>query len=245
MKPQCNLLFLHGWGVSSNVMDALSEKTIENCNINSPSLYELAELSADFKLTSIANILVEKIQTETVVVAWSLGGLIAILLTKQTDKIKGIVFISSTPCFKNKPGWENVLDVNDIEKLKQQLAINPKQALNYFAGLIAHGDAETKKTARILKQHMAKEQDAQILSALLDELLTQDLRAEFEGLSLPVLYILAQHDSLIDPQIINQLKELQPNASYELIEGCGHAPFISQPDAMAGLVNKFLGGLHG
>lgn len=241
-KPDC--LLLHGWGLTSRVWESFSESIGAVEQIKAPCLYHAASETNDHKLESIAAILKEEINNETIIVAWSLGGVVATILAGLTDKIKGIVFIASTPCFANKPDWKNVLDPAAIKNLKQQLIKAPQQTINSFAGLIAHGEPEQKRVTRELQQSLANAKEKTVLATWLDELLQQDLREEVSELTIPSLFILAENDALIKPQLKEQIKQLQPKAACSLINNAGHAPFISRPEEVVRQINEFINEQH-
>jgi pimeloyl-ACP methyl ester esterase len=237
-KPDCVLL--HGWGSSNTIWNGFAENLSGFATIATPCLYKIAGESIDNKFKSIATTLEETIENDCVVIAWSLGGLIATVLAGITDRVKVIVFIASAPCFVNKADWHNVLDSTSVNNLQKRLLKDPKATLEYFAGLIAHGDLNQKTFIRLIRENMAKENNSAILFDWLNELLEQDLRKQFAALTIPTQHILAEHDALVNMRIEKQIKQLQANTSCSIINNCGHAPFISYPEETSKLINEFV-----
>ena len=237
-KLDCMLL--HGWGVTNTVWDRFAEDLNPIYHIVTPCLYSVASKTKDYSFESMAMQLNETITHDCVVVAWSMGGLLAMRLAALTDKIKAIIFIASPPCFVNKEGWKNTIDSKTIIDLQRKLLSNPVAALEYFGGLIAHGEVSAKNTIRTIRKHIANEKNSAILSCWLMELLKHDQRNKFVALNIPTQTILGEHDVLVRSQIEKQIKQLKPDAQCAVMKNCGHAPFVSQPEEIVKLINEFI-----
>jgi pimeloyl-[acyl-carrier protein] methyl ester esterase len=233
-----NCVLLHGWGVSNSVWDGFAKQL--NCfkSVGVPCLYTASSKAKNIE--ALAEAIKEKIENDTVVVAWSLGGLVATRLASLSNKIKAIVYIASPPCFVNKSYWKNVLEGESIHGLQDSMLNDSKATLEYFAGLIAHGDKDTKKIIRIIRTNLANEKYSGTLSIWLNELLEQDQRKEFAALNIPTLHVLAEGDALINHRIENQIKQLQPKSECAVIKNSCHAPFVGQPEATAKIINEFI-----
>lgn len=239
LKQKRECLLLHGWGVKNSVWDHLAEQLNTYGLVTTPCLYALAEKTKDYKIESMAKLLSEALNDDCVVVAWSMGGLIATQLAGLSDKIKGIVYIASTPCFVNKYGWANTIDEKTIKALQSELLCKPAATLEYFAGLIAHGDESAKKTTRVVLENLAEEKNSEVLSCWLTELQKHDHRKNFAALKIPTQIILGEHDALLDSQIEKQITQLKPSTKSVVIKKCGHAPFISRQEETHKIINGF------
>ena len=58
-----------------------------------------------------------------------------------------------------------------------------------------------------------------------------DLRRELPQLRCPTHWLLGTRDTLVPRSLPGQLSVSLPNASIDQIEGAGHAPFLSHPEA--------------
>jgi pimeloyl-[acyl-carrier protein] methyl ester esterase len=233
-------LLLHGWGVRNTVWKELTEQLGVFSKLSAPCLYEEAHKTKDNSFASMASVLNDSINSDTVVIAWSVGGLIGIPLAKLTNKIKAIIFIASTPCFVKKDGWNNVIEKENVDELQSKLSVNTKRTLDYFSGLIAHGDEKPKETNKIIRSNLATEKDNIILASWLEQMLETDQRFAFSKLEIPVEIIFGENDSLINSRIENDIKLLSPDIEIRVMEGCGHAPFISKQQATSKLINEFI-----
>lgn len=240
IEQNMDCLLLHGWGVKNTVWKSLAGQLNGYGSVLTPCLYEVAGETSDNSFVSIAHVLNDKLNKDCVVIAWSMGGLIATCLSELSKKIKAIILISSTPCFANKDQWTNTIAEKDLEDLHSKLLTNPKGALDTFSGLIAHGDKQAKTTIKHLHQCMADESHAQILSSWLYQLKEIDLRNKFASLTAPASILLGEHDALINNKIVAQLKWLNANIECIVIKDCGHAPFISKAKDTQKLIEGFL-----
>ena len=233
-------VLLHGWGTSNIVWKDFAESLKGFKKVSAPCLYELASNTKDNKFESVANVLSDKIDTEAVIVAWSIGGLVATPLAKLTSKIKAIVFIASAPCFVNKNNWSNVIDQKSIESLYESLSKDAEETLKYFAGLIAHGDESTKESNKMLRSSLADKRHKKVLSSWLMQMQEEDQRKIFAELKLPTQLILGEGDSLIKANIEKQMKHLNSNIESAVINNCGHAPFLSKQKQTSKIINEFI-----
>lgn len=240
LNQPCSCLLLHGWGLSNTVWSDFVNKLNIFDNVISPCLYEIAANAKDYTFESVATELKKTISADCVVIAWSIGGLIASCLSKQTDKIKGIIFIASTPCFVNKENWNYVIDKKNINDLQKRFSCNQKKALEYFAGLIAQSDVSSKSYNKHLRKHLAKEEHKDVLASWLLQLHTIDQRNEFASLKIPTLVILGGQDTLIKSPIEKQLQALTSNTKCAVLSNSGHAPFLAQEKETIKLINGFI-----
>ena len=231
---------MHGWGVSNNVWSSFILKLNNFENVYTPCLYDIYRRSNDQGFETAAKALSKKIKKNSIVIAWSIGGLIALRLMALTTKVRAIIFIASSPCFINKEGWTNVINKNSLSELKKRFSSDAAGGLKHFAGLVAYGDMSSSVTNKTIRQYLAAKKQTQILSSWLNELEKTDQRDRFAALEIPVQIILGQNDILIKSNIQNQIRQLNPYTHSSIIKDCGHAPFISRPDETYNVMNKFL-----
>ena len=233
-------VLLHGWGTSNKIWQDFEEQLSAFNKITAPCMYEIAEDIKDKSLESIAGRIEEKIKTDSVIVAWSLGGLVATYLAGISNKIKAIIYIASPPCFINNNNWNNVIEEKAITDLQNSLDKNTERTLDYFAGLIAHGDISVKETKKFIRNNIAEKRHKETLSSMLKEMQLIDLRKEFSKINIPVQIILGENDSLINSKIKSEVKKINPNVQCSVINNCGHAPFISKQHETIKIIDEFI-----
>ena len=223
-----DIMFLHGWGLTTRVC------------VLTPCLYSVAEKTGAAELHKIAEVLQKDILNKTVLVAWSLGGLLALQLAELSDKVVGIVFLATAPKFMNDAAWLKTIDEKELAGLGQALNTDTGSALASFITLIAHGDISSRKTARYLQSCVAKQEHQQILSCWLQELENLDLREAYSRLTLPAYVLLAEKDVLINQNINQSLTELNPRIEVDILLSCGHAFFISAAQEARSRIERFI-----
>jgi pimeloyl-[acyl-carrier protein] methyl ester esterase len=67
-----------------------------------------------------------------------------------------------------------------------------------------------------------------------------DLRPELPGVRQPVLLVHGERDGVIPRPHAEMLREGLPSAGLAVLEGCGHLPYYTHPEALAELVTRFL-----
>jgi pimeloyl-[acyl-carrier protein] methyl ester esterase len=239
MNKNMECVLLHGWGVTNTVWQSLADQLKGFNKISAPCLYEVAS-EEDSTLESIAATLNKKINSNSMIIAWSIGGLIATELASMTDNVKAIVYIASPPCFVNKNGGTNAIDNRGIEDLQDRLSKNTVSTVKYFAGLIAHGDASLKHTNKILRNNLADEKHKETLMSWLKQMQAADQTEKFSQLTLPIQIILAENDSLINSNAESEIKQLNVNVRSAVINNCGHAPFISKAEETIKIIDEFI-----
>jgi pimeloyl-[acyl-carrier protein] methyl ester esterase len=81
-----------------------------------------------------------------------------------------------------------------------------------------------------------------VLRAGLRLLYGNDLRAELKTCEVPALFLGGTRDRTILPESFIRAQDLMPNARAHLINGAGHAPFITHPDGFLDIIQGFLQG---
>ena len=243
-EGKLNCMLLHGWGVNKSIWNGFVDRLHGFDRVDVVCLYAITEEAKAGNVDALASCLKEKIKNNTVIIAWSFGGLVATRLASLCVNIKAIVYIASSPCFINKADWNNVLDKKSILDLQRNLLRDPEKTVEYFAGLIAYGDKNVKNLIATIRSSLANVIYRPTLSTWLNELIEQDQRKEFAALDMPIQYVLAEHDALISPGIIEQLKQAHPKIDCVIINNSGHAPFIAKPQETINLIDGFISAQH-
>jgi pimeloyl-[acyl-carrier protein] methyl ester esterase len=79
----------------------------------------------------------------------------------------------------------------------------------------------------------------------LETLATVDMRAVLPSIDLPVQLIHGGRDAICLPAGVHFMAEHLPNARLTVLEGLGHAPFLSRPGEFNGFLGDFLRDVYG
>jgi len=114
--------------------------------------------------------------------------------------------------------------------------VSYRLTLQRFVALQVQGSEHARSVlAQLRTQLFARGEPTR--EALHDALLLlerTDLRCEAGAISQPALVIAGERDALVPPAAGEWLSRTLPRASFRLIPGAGHAPFLSHPDAFMG-----------
>ena len=235
-----DMLFLHGWGFKNTVFSEFV-KAIENKGeALVPCLYALSEKHKDYTFDALSELISKKIKRPTIVVAWSIGGLLAHRLLKSSNQIIKTVFIASAPKMINDGGWNQTIEKDSFEKLKDGLSVDYDKTLNAFLGMVCFGDKSHKHLKQKLYPSLVGDKEANVLSAWLNEMEIDDQRELFSLNNKPALMLFGENDVLIKPGVIKQLQNLNAGIELQMIHGAGHVPFVSHLHETQQMINWFI-----
>jgi pimeloyl-[acyl-carrier protein] methyl ester esterase len=241
-----NMVFLHGWGFHSDVWLPLIpffEKDYRITLIDLPGHARSINVSWSDESDDLINRIIMHIDDNTILVGWSLGGLVATLVAqKEPQKIKSLILIACNPCFVRRDDWVNAMSLSTFEQFEQALHIDVEQILQQFVGLVCKNDEKVRAINKQLKTHLF-ECGKPAFSALqksLSLLKVTDLRSVLQQLSIPVLHVLGKQDVLVPIQLANDIKLLTPTHHINIIDNASHIPFYSQPQLVADEMIHFI-----
>jgi pimeloyl-[acyl-carrier protein] methyl ester esterase len=234
------VVFLHGWGLNHQVWSQLQQALPTQLDIYTPDLpgFGLSPCPATYDLDTVLAQLAAQIPNQSIVLGWSLGGLLAIALaSRYPEKVKTLGLIASSPCFMatdNWPGMEHRVMQQFAGQLQQDLALTVER----FLAIQAMGSSTARQDIKLLKQAVLSLPlpSAMALQGGLQLLQQLDLRQEFAALRQPVFAILGRLDSLVPVAIAPLLQNLRPATKIELLQKASHAPFISHQQEFISLL---------
>lgn len=235
------LVLLHGWGLNHQVWSQLLQALPEDLAIHTPDLpgFGLSPCPASYDLDSVLAVLAEQIPDQSIVIGWSLGGLLAIALaSRYPHKVKKLGLIASSPCFMAKDNWPGM-----ESRVMQQFAVQLQQDLaltvERFLAIQAMGSSTARQDIKLLKQAVLSVPlpSAVALQGGLELLASLDLRQEFAALTQSVFIILGHLDSLVPVAIAPLLQNLRPGLQLEILQKASHAPFISHQEEFISLLS--------
>lgn len=236
---------IHGWGFDSRVLGSLAAALESDWNIRLLDMpgyggNRAAVLPRGIDELSVS--LIDAVPANSILLGWSLGGLVALKLAGFAEKsIRAVVLLASTPCFMRKADWHGGLTEEQIQDLSRRTTEDPRRALREFARVVAEGDPASRQIARKLALLLT---DGTAVPAALTEglaiLQQTDLRQALARLSCPVLMLLGDRDALVTIHTQLAIKTDYPSVQMEMIENSGHALFISRPAIVAEKINQHL-----
>ena len=240
------LILLHGWGMSSAIWQGwlpVLEREYQVITVDLPGLGKSGFASDQpYRLDTLADLIVEQITPRLTASAlwlgWSLGGLVAAQIAQRCpEKVSGLITISTSPCFVQRPDWPEAMLAETFSSFQDSLALNPQKTLTRFAMLQGQGDPDARALLRRLKPIIAESvAGASKLSESL-ALLADDYRSLFAELSVPRLFLFADNDALV-PGAVSQSELLRNHA--HLLADAGHVPFINSEPVVTQVINDWV-----
>ena len=246
MQKECVLL--HGWGMNQGVWHQLLPKlTALNTNyvfkaLDLPGFGQNNFLPEPYTLESVAKSIAEKLADQTCIVAWSLGGLIAVYIAKHwPEKVSKIIMVASSPYFTQQDNWPGI-KVEVLENFVVQLQRNSQKTIERFLAIQALGSEHAKEDIKLLKQSINAQPEPSplALNAGLNILLNDDLRNEFSALKQPIYGIFGRLDSLVPQEAIEFMHDLNSRFESKILSKASHAPFISHPDEFIRALKRYV-----
>lgn len=235
VQPQTGkptLVLLHGWGLNQAVWQQIIPFFSDDYQLLTPDLPGFGHQQyypTPYTLTAVVAQLAQQIPPQSLVLGWSLGGLIATQLAFDfPDKIKALALVASSPCFLAKsdwPGMESKVLTQFATALSKDLALTVER----FLAIQALGSETARQDIKMLKQAVLSlplPQQAALAGGL--QLLAEhDLRQQLAGLRIPVAGCFGRLDSLVPVAMLDSLQQLCPRMDIRVLAKASHAPFIS------------------
>lgn len=240
------ILALHGFGFHQRIFDglkaalgsAVSLQTLDLTGFGTRSSEELKPLLTD--LARPAHALLD--DQPTVLIGWSLGGLVANHLAAQhPDQIKAVIHLASTPCFLARPAWPG-MPAKTLNNFQQRLLRRYAKTIVQFAALQCEGlpDAEKALAELLPFLESSPTPHPNTLAHGLRLLADTDQRALIRTLAVPQYYLLGERDALIPAAIAPLLTALSPRIEVTLLSEAAHLPFISHCQETVQLISRCL-----
>ncbi|MCW8109007.1 pimeloyl-ACP methyl ester esterase BioH [Alteromonas ponticola] len=240
------LIFLHGWGMNGGAFSQLFpylQNDFTLTVIDLPGFGENSHIVPEpFSLPALADLIASQLSERSVLVGWSLGGLIAQYLALQHEHtITGLITIASSPKFEQASGWPGI-DAELLTQFQQQLSTDYKKTIERFLAIQAMGSATARQDIKAIRQaiHEYPEPAQKALAEGLRLLSTEDLRQDINRIKQPTLRLYGRLDSLVPPSSVDQICKLHPQADSVVLPHASHAPFISHPQQTADIIRHFV-----
>ncbi len=239
-----DILLLTGWGATCAVWEpiipVLSNGYQINCVI--PSWHRDSKIAGSLgEIDNYIENLAATINRPTNIIAWSMGGLLAVKLAARfPEYIENICFIASVPKFVCQDNKNAGIDYQWFTGFLARYQTQPMSALNKFLTLLAKGDESARTSLRFLKKACDFEnydlKECGYGLALLQQL---DLLETLKTLQCNTSFIHGASDAVVS-LVSAQHAAYISDSPLSIISGAGHAPHISQPDAVARIINTYL-----
>ena len=239
------LVLVHGWGLHGGIWDEfvpLLETAFRVTRVDLPG-HGRSVWQGQETLDAMVAAVLDTVPPRAAWLGWSLGGLVAARAALQApERVNALVMLAGTPCFVRQPGWRSAMLPCLLESFAAELRDDYDHALNRFLSLQVRGSEHAGRVLRTLRAKLLAqgEPEPAALQAGLEILRSTDLRAAVAGVTCPVLLLMGERDLLVPAAAGAAAARLFPDARVAVVAGAGHAPFIQQPQLVAGHLQAFL-----
>ncbi len=249
------ILLIHGWGMNSSVWVDIGQyleqlhpeqliRSVDLPGYGHSSGYGQNELGGDYNSRTLAQSLEPLFEgKQTTIIAWSLGGLVAIeLLAQKKVNVSKLLMVSSTPKFVQSDDWQHAVEARIFEEFSQSLVNDHRATLRRFLAIQTMGSRTVRADTKILQTQLflRGEPDERALQMGLTMLLKEDKRQQLKTVTdVPISLIAGKQDTLAKYQGQKELS-LCDNVSLYTLSGAGHAPFISHPEEFKQILKNII-----
>ncbi len=243
-----HIIFLHGWGQSTQIwhqqVKHFSPLT-RSYAINLPGHGGSPDIATEAWLTHLQQEIQHHINTHnqpTILVGWSLGGQIVIKLQQELKGLSGLVLVSTTPRFRQHHDWMSGCSDEVWQGFSQAAETQNPKLMQRFFQMMLHGDKLSRHALRdIAKTAINKDNPptAPALQAGLSYLSDLDLRQNLTSITCPTLVVHGQQDVIVPVAAGQYLAQQIPHAELQIFEDCGHAPFLTHHVAFNQLLEQW------
>jgi pimeloyl-[acyl-carrier protein] methyl ester esterase len=237
------LVLLHGWALNHKIFADLMVNLERDCIAPDLPGHGNAPDLPVWQAQDLAEHLLRELPATFDLLGWSISAQIALQIAAVApERVKRLILIGATPKFIRADDWPHAVTSQTLATLRQQITLNTSRTIREFLALQVRGDSAATATLQRLQQALAEGGEGQpaALQAALDWLETTDQRPWLGNIHQQTLVVAGQYDRIVHPEASKSLANQLPNALYLEIPRCGHAPFISHPDEIQGLVQEFL-----
>jgi pimeloyl-[acyl-carrier protein] methyl ester esterase len=241
-KP--TLTLVHGWGMNARVFDTLAEllaADFEVCALNLPG-HGGRNAVADNTLQGWADDLARQLPDHTILLGWSLGGLVAMRAALDyPHKVARLVLLASTPKFVATEDWTRGISPDALQDFGAALVADPGATLLRFLSLQTRGMPGQKALLQLLRQVLLAVPipSSETLVGGLSILRDTDLRDELSRLKQPTLVLHGALDTLTPASAGAWLAGALPDVRHVEIARGAHAPHLSHAEAVATAIGRF------
>lgn len=246
------IVFVHGWAMSSRVW-RFQRGLVDGCRLifldqrghgqSSPAAgYGVQDFAGD-----LAAVFEGLALENAVAIGWSMGVQVVLqAFPALRARLAAMVLVCGTPRFTVADDYPHGQPPVEVKGMGLNLRRDYQKTMGgFFRAMFAEGEMDGAQYQRIVHEIVMGGQSPDPDAALqaLQILSTADLRDELPRVDRPVLLVHGESDRTCPVAASRYMAKRLPMAGLQIMEGCGHAPFMTRPDEFNGLVRSFLAGL--
>jgi pimeloyl-[acyl-carrier protein] methyl ester esterase len=239
------IVLVHGWAMHSGIWRDFAQQLAQNYQVTCIDLpgHGRSEKIDSFTLEQISEALVNAISDESSCwLGWSLGATVVLDIAKRyPERVNSLVLLAGNPSFTQTAQWPG-MNVGLLDAFAGKLNEDCQATLIRFLSLQVNNLPDYKTSLRTLKSVVLEcdVPDNETLQGGLNILKHADLRPVLSDASVPVSVILGTRDTLVPVSAGQNMQELTPDITLNIIDKAGHVPFLSHPQEVLAIVSRFM-----
>ena len=239
------MVLVHGWAMHSGIWRDFAQQLAQNYQVTCIDLpgHGRSEKIDSFTLERISDALVNAASDENACwLGWSLGATIVLDIAKRfPERINSLILLAGNPAFTQKAKWPG-MQVGLLDAFADKLNEDCQATLLRFLSLQVNNSPDYKTLLRTLKSAVMEcdAPDNETLQGGLEILKNADLRPALSGTNVPVSVILGTWDTLVPVSAGQNMQELAPDITLNIIDKAGHVPFLSHPQELLAIISRFM-----
>ena len=241
-----DIVLLHGWGFNSAVWHKVADELAENFRvtlIDLPGFGRSVDEKIAYDINALVDLLVKVIPQNSILLGWSMGGLIAqAIALKYPLYLNKLILLSSNAQFMVSESWPNAMKASVLEGFIEDLVGNFKKTLQVFLMLQAQGGDNARDVIRELKAKLFAfgDPDEDALRGGLLLLKNTSFVSQLENFKLPVYLMYGRLDTMVPLVAAKTMAEKISQSKLHVFESSAHAPFISHHDEFMKVLKGYI-----
>jgi len=217
-----SLVLLHGWAFNSDIFQSLIDKYKANYRITVIDLPGHGRSrDIDGNIESWCNELTKLIPEQSILLGWSLGGLLSTYIASQIE-ISKLILVAATPCLVNNENWNYGISSEVFDQFAINLKNDSTKSLKRFVSLQSKDKSQLQELYKSIQKYPASHS---ALNTGLEIIINSDLRDIYKDIAVPKTTILGSLDTLVPVKIKEWYEAVGSQTSIIL---SGHLPFIDK-----------------
>ena len=239
------LVLVHGWGMHGGLLRMFAGQLGENFHVSVIDLpgHGNSPWQQPASLDEWARQVLDCVPGPAHWIGWSLGGLVALAAAKQdSSRFRSLMLMASTPKFVAVTDWSCAVEAGVFERFAKDLDVDAEKTLGRFLALQVRSAENSSALLRELRKDLKTRPPAVVEALRAGLLLLQDsdLREQVRSIDTPLFGVFGERDTLVPSSVSNLLDD----ECSVVLEGAGHAPFLSHPDVCVEMTKRWFNSIE-
>lgn len=240
------VILLHGWTMSGDIWAPVAEALGARClapDLPAHGATRGYPPSVAGGVALLGDLIAEDRLEGATLVGWSLGALIGwSYLARGGRGVARMVSIDMSPCPLPAPGWPYPMRGQSAAKAARGAARFradwPGAARAIAQGMFARPEGCARMPAAEAEARIRRH-DPEAMARFWESLVAEDLRDAIPALTVPLLALHGAESRVYAPETGRWIADHAARGSVRVLPGCGHAPNLERPEAVAAAIAAF------